>query len=539
MLASLGASRAGVVYGVRNSNWSIDDVVSSGTPWMYDCTPSRSTGLPKEAMWLKRAGAKCMISLPCTHEGSVRGVLTVGLSRLSSLEHTWLLPLQQLAYKITPFVVEACAEQIALLATGRLQRFRSTNDIAASMLDELCVLDKILLAGLVNSPRHPYTGAGGHTSAAARSAAHAAYAQDGSSNSGAAASKAVAATGLSLALEALGQDGGMLGPLGPGDGRLMPWPTPVLWPKAEPAPAPAAPTAAAAGGMGRWAAINNGAPAGAYHPRLLADTGSSQQPHQVGGLTPQSVRRAANAAAAAARSALSAATATLLPQGLASGSGVASAISTPEPDKLRSLQHLPVTPIQQIRHGDVLVDANGNPMMLDPKQLHHLPIPSPVTTPSPASGFAQEPSGVVGPPAYPTIAGEVPWHVDVDAEEALASAARLGSMTERLQGSVAYQEAVASLLLQGGLMSDTSSGKSTGARAQPVCVISAGDDVLDTSQQHHAHAHQQHLASMLPWPIQGTSSGHMSQRASYEQQGEQGVKGLMMMMLRVRMMALC
>jgi hypothetical protein len=507
MLACIAACRAGVVYAVRNSNWSVDDVVSSGAPLVYDCTPTRPTGLPKEAMWLKRAGVKCMISLPCMHEGSVRGVLTVGLDRLSSLEHTWLPRLQQLAYKITPFVVEACAEQLVLLANGRLQRFRSTNDIAASMLDELCVLDKILLAGLVSSPRHHLTGAGMHASVAAASAAHIAYAQDGPSNSGAAASKAVAATGLSLALEALGQDAGLLGPLGPSE--LMPWPTPVLWPKTE--PAPAAPAAAASG---RWAPSSNKGPAVGHHhphhPRMLADTGSSQQQHQVGGLTPQSVRRAANAAAAAARSVVATATATLLPHSVINGSAAGSETRSPEANALRSLKHLPPSPTQPNQNGKVTPEGSG---MLSEEQLRQLPITSPVAPPSPASRVAQEPSGVVGPPAY---VGDVPWHLDVDAEEALASAARVGSLTERLQGSVAYQEAVASLMLQGGLVSDTSSSKST-VPAQPVCVISAGDDELDTTspQQHPHQQHQHHqLAATLPWLSQP-----VSQRASYEGPG--------------------
>ncbi|GFH25149.1 uncharacterized protein HaLaN_23069 [Haematococcus lacustris] len=88
-----------------------------------------------------------MVTLPCLHEGYVRGVLTLGLP-CKVVPPELLAALTQLAYQVTPFIVEANPDLAPWMCQPRLQRFRSFNDIAASLLDDLVNLDKFLITSL-------------------------------------------------------------------------------------------------------------------------------------------------------------------------------------------------------------------------------------------------------------------------------------------------------------------------------------------------------------------------------------------------------
>ncbi|KAL6752913.1 hypothetical protein V8C86DRAFT_3103761 [Haematococcus lacustris] len=134
-------------YSLHGSNWSIEDVVQSQSPWVYDCSEPGAQGLPQEAVWLRRAGVPSMVTLPCLHEGYVRGVLTLGLP-CKVVPPELLAALTQLAYQVTPFIVEANPDLAPWMCQPRLQRFRSFNDIAASLLDDLVNLDKFLITSL-------------------------------------------------------------------------------------------------------------------------------------------------------------------------------------------------------------------------------------------------------------------------------------------------------------------------------------------------------------------------------------------------------
>ncbi|GFH16680.1 uncharacterized protein HaLaN_13147, partial [Haematococcus lacustris] len=137
-------------YSIHGSNWSIEEVVASQSAWVYDCSEPKARGLPQEAVWLHRAGVPSMVTLPCLHDGYVRGVLILGLP-CKMVSPQLLVALRQLAYQVTPFVVEANPELAPWLCQPRLQRFRSSNEIAATILDDIVNLDKILMLTLTAS----------------------------------------------------------------------------------------------------------------------------------------------------------------------------------------------------------------------------------------------------------------------------------------------------------------------------------------------------------------------------------------------------
>ncbi len=80
---SLITSRA---FPIADSNWSVEDAVDSLKPLYYDCSTADSADLPKEAIWLQRVGMHAMVTFPCVENGSVHGVLTVGIPT-SSMDH--------------------------------------------------------------------------------------------------------------------------------------------------------------------------------------------------------------------------------------------------------------------------------------------------------------------------------------------------------------------------------------------------------------------------------------------------------------------
>ncbi|GFH15402.1 uncharacterized protein HaLaN_11625 [Haematococcus lacustris] len=83
-------------------------------------------GLPQEAVWLRRAGVPSMVTLPCLHEGYVRGVLILGLP-CKVVPPELLAALTQLAYQVTPFIVEANPDLAPWMCQPRLQRFSTSS----------------------------------------------------------------------------------------------------------------------------------------------------------------------------------------------------------------------------------------------------------------------------------------------------------------------------------------------------------------------------------------------------------------------------
>ncbi|KAF5829581.1 hypothetical protein DUNSADRAFT_15880 [Dunaliella salina] len=133
------------VFLTADSNWAVTDVHSADmeAPCFYECLSS-ARGLPHEAQWLSREGMRSMLTLPCTHEGSVWGVLTVA-SPQSHFGKTQVALLQQLCHQITPLVVKARDVLDSVLCNGQFSRCQSTNELATCMLDEIVQLDKILV----------------------------------------------------------------------------------------------------------------------------------------------------------------------------------------------------------------------------------------------------------------------------------------------------------------------------------------------------------------------------------------------------------
>uniref|UniRef100_A0A7S0WLX5 GAF domain-containing protein n=1 Tax=Chlamydomonas leiostraca TaxID=1034604 RepID=A0A7S0WLX5_9CHLO len=144
------------VFAVKHSGWAVEDVVKSGCPWFCELqAPSTSClpvqGQPKEAEWLSRAGMQSMLALPCHGEDGVCAVLVLATKQQYAWSTMLLGQLQQLAYNITPFAVEAGKSLDDQLNVPRPRRFQSSNDIAASVMDEMINLDRILAASLTAS----------------------------------------------------------------------------------------------------------------------------------------------------------------------------------------------------------------------------------------------------------------------------------------------------------------------------------------------------------------------------------------------------
>mmetsp|Transcript_5094 Transcript_5094/g.11067 ORF Transcript_5094/g.11067 Transcript_5094/m.11067 type:complete len:724 (+) Transcript_5094:238-2409(+) len=134
---------------VAGSNWSVEDVLSTGIPLYYDCS-SGSTGLPQEAVWLKRCGIRSMLSLPCAHQGRIYGVLTLGIKAVT-WDQLLVRKLHELAYRMTPYVVESTYAMSRAMSQKAVRRFESTNDIAAAMIDEMINLDKTIVSRITAS----------------------------------------------------------------------------------------------------------------------------------------------------------------------------------------------------------------------------------------------------------------------------------------------------------------------------------------------------------------------------------------------------
>jgi hypothetical protein len=65
---------------LQYSNWTVEDVTLVGGPVYYDCSASTSEkGMAAEVKWLHRVGMRSILSLPCSYDGCVLGVLVVAL----------------------------------------------------------------------------------------------------------------------------------------------------------------------------------------------------------------------------------------------------------------------------------------------------------------------------------------------------------------------------------------------------------------------------------------------------------------------------
>ncbi|GLI64369.1 hypothetical protein VaNZ11_007615 [Volvox africanus] len=147
------------VFKVKDSNWCVEDVVASRAPWYYDCaSAANGFGLPQDGSWLRRAGMRSLLALPCLQGNDVTGVLTVA-SKQKSLDHLLLHKLEELCYKITPIVTDAVVEYSTLLGNRRIAApYESISDFAHEVLGEMLNLDLAVIAS-VSSIRPPGAGA--------------------------------------------------------------------------------------------------------------------------------------------------------------------------------------------------------------------------------------------------------------------------------------------------------------------------------------------------------------------------------------------
>lgn len=142
------------VFEVEDSNWAVEDVATSRSPWYYDCSSGATTfGLPQEACWLKRVGMRSMLALPCTHAGSIVGVVTVA-SRNKTVDHLLLRKLEDMCAKLTPVMVEAGAELSQVLGNRRIvSPFEDVSDFAHAILGEMMNLDKAVSTSIQSQAR--------------------------------------------------------------------------------------------------------------------------------------------------------------------------------------------------------------------------------------------------------------------------------------------------------------------------------------------------------------------------------------------------
>ncbi|GIL52137.1 hypothetical protein Vafri_8061 [Volvox africanus] len=140
------------VFQVKDSNWCVEDVVASRAPWYYDCaSAANGFGLPQDGSWLRRAGMRSLLALPCLQGNDVTGVLTVA-SKQKSLDHLLLHKLEELCYKITPIVTDAVVEYSMLLGNRRIAApYESITDFAHEVLGELLNLDRAVVASVSSS----------------------------------------------------------------------------------------------------------------------------------------------------------------------------------------------------------------------------------------------------------------------------------------------------------------------------------------------------------------------------------------------------
>ncbi|GIL83610.1 hypothetical protein Vretimale_10413 [Volvox reticuliferus] len=137
------------VFQVKDSNWCVEDVVASRAPWYYDCaSAANGFGLPQDGSWLRRAGMRSLLALPCLQGNDVTGVLSVA-SKQKSLDHLLLHKLEELCYKITPTVTDAVMEFSTLLCNRRIAApYESITDFAHEVLGELMNLDRAVVASV-------------------------------------------------------------------------------------------------------------------------------------------------------------------------------------------------------------------------------------------------------------------------------------------------------------------------------------------------------------------------------------------------------
>ncbi|EFJ42015.1 hypothetical protein VOLCADRAFT_119548, partial [Volvox carteri f. nagariensis] len=138
------------VFQVRDCNWCVEDVVGSKAPWYYDCaSAANGFGLPQDGGWLRCAGMRSVLALPCMQGADVTGVLTVA-SKQKSLDHLLLRKLEELCFKITPVVTDAVLEFSSLLCNRQAaSRYESVSDFAHEVLGELLNLDRAVAASIV------------------------------------------------------------------------------------------------------------------------------------------------------------------------------------------------------------------------------------------------------------------------------------------------------------------------------------------------------------------------------------------------------
>ena len=132
--------------------------------------------LPKEGIWLKRAGMHAMVTFPCLQNGAVQAVITIGI-KTQAMDHLLIRKLNDLCSEITPLVMDCSKRLRTLLAPPRsqLRRFESQNDVAAACIDEMLCLEDAVMSNLWNEPAigvgHRKSSPGTHS--AARNSPHA------------------------------------------------------------------------------------------------------------------------------------------------------------------------------------------------------------------------------------------------------------------------------------------------------------------------------------------------------------------------------